>query len=152
MKGMMETRRIFGVALVLAVLGGLLTHPQVQTGEWLPRVLLAAAPSLCAPHASGVARRCFAAAAAATLVPVAQSSGEHAVAAIDLLSVLSDVVSEAQYAEILEENGAAGVDSCVTHRSASERGRYRRRWAVPRGRWSGAKGAPWSICADTNNV
>ena len=39
----METRRIFGVALVLAVLGGLLTHPQVQTGEWLPRVLLAAA-------------------------------------------------------------------------------------------------------------
>jgi len=38
---MMTKRRIFGVALVLAVLGGLVTHQLPETGQWLPRVLLA---------------------------------------------------------------------------------------------------------------
>jgi hypothetical protein len=38
---MMEKRRVLGVALVLAVLGGLVTHHQPETGQWIPRVLLA---------------------------------------------------------------------------------------------------------------
>ena len=38
---MTEKRRILGVALVLAVLGGLVTHHQPDAGQWMPRVLLA---------------------------------------------------------------------------------------------------------------